>query len=349
MQSKLAVFWDIENIKPKLIRGEYSTWIDNLLSYLGLIGEVRYFTVYGKLNLINQQILEKLIEYKIKLVNVGSVKNSADIVITVDSLTLLYEDGINDFVIISSDQDFLPLIGKIRDRGCRVILIGDKESTEKLIDSTDIFIPAVQIQNFNSSVESLSTTERKAVLKSSGKTISLNDAKLCLQMAIYQLNNTNGVVYQDELDIQMRKLSQFSYFGYKSIIAPRGINFSSFGKFLEFIQNEGEINLEDNAGKIKVNTAAREYSNSIEFDKAVMILLDAIKSLKSRSKMAILSQVAIEMRALTGGYYMYAQQIIIDGKACQKFSTFIDKAIVKDYIKIQDGLLEIVNKVMENE
>jgi uncharacterized protein (TIGR00288 family) len=61
-------------------------------------------------------------------------KNAADIKMAVDAIELCFErDYITTFVICTGDSDFTPLVGKLRELNRRVIGVGLKASTSKLL------------------------------------------------------------------------------------------------------------------------------------------------------------------------------------------------------------------------
>jgi len=64
----------------------------------------------------------------------ASRKNSADIKLCVDALEMSFErDYVTTFVICTGDSDFTPLVHKLRELNKRVIGVGIKESTSKLL------------------------------------------------------------------------------------------------------------------------------------------------------------------------------------------------------------------------
>src|SRR5690606_38079263 len=61
-------------------------------------------------------------------------KNAADIKMAVDAIELCFErDYITTFVICTGDSDFTPLVGKLRELNRRVIGVGLRASTSKLL------------------------------------------------------------------------------------------------------------------------------------------------------------------------------------------------------------------------
>ena len=64
----------------------------------------------------------------------ASRKNAADIKMAVDALEMAFERGyVTTFVICTGDSDFTPLVHKLRELNKRVIGVGIKESTSKLL------------------------------------------------------------------------------------------------------------------------------------------------------------------------------------------------------------------------
>ncbi len=64
----------------------------------------------------------------------GARKNAADIKLVVDALEMAFErDYISTFVICTGDSDFTPLVHKLRELNKRVIGVGIKDSTSKLL------------------------------------------------------------------------------------------------------------------------------------------------------------------------------------------------------------------------
>lgn len=63
------------------------------------------------------------------MVNLAAGKNSTDIAMAVDALDLAIAERPQVVVIASSDSDFAPLVARLREKGCRVIGIGQDGKT----------------------------------------------------------------------------------------------------------------------------------------------------------------------------------------------------------------------------
>jgi uncharacterized LabA/DUF88 family protein len=63
------------------------------------------------------------------MVNLAAGKNSTDIALAVDAIDLAIVERPQVVVIASSDSDFAPLVSRLREKGCRVIGIGQQGKT----------------------------------------------------------------------------------------------------------------------------------------------------------------------------------------------------------------------------
>jgi hypothetical protein len=63
------------------------------------------------------------------MVNLAAGKNSTDIALAVDAIDLAIAERPEVMVIASSDSDFAPLVARLREKGCRVIGIGQQGKT----------------------------------------------------------------------------------------------------------------------------------------------------------------------------------------------------------------------------
>jgi hypothetical protein len=63
------------------------------------------------------------------MVNLAAGKNSTDIALAVDALDLAVSERPAVVVIASSDSDFAPLVSRLREKGCRVVGVGQQGKT----------------------------------------------------------------------------------------------------------------------------------------------------------------------------------------------------------------------------
>lgn len=66
----------------------------------------------------------------IRLVHTGTGKNAADIALTLEAAELSFDAQIDTFVIVSSDGDFTPLATRLRERGFRVVGLGEEKAPD---------------------------------------------------------------------------------------------------------------------------------------------------------------------------------------------------------------------------
>ena len=135
-EANVAVLIDYENVGLDAI--------EFLLDQLSDVGRVIIKRAYGDWSVQRGQ-QNRLLELGIEAVHQyhsnNSGKNSSDIRLAIDAIDLLHVSPIDTFVIVSSDSDFVPLVGKLRSSGKSVIGAGRKDATSStLIRSCDRYI-----------------------------------------------------------------------------------------------------------------------------------------------------------------------------------------------------------------
>jgi len=63
------------------------------------------------------------------MVNLAAGKNSTDIALAVDAIDLVLAERPDVVAIASSDSDFAPLVARLREKGCRVVGLGQQGKT----------------------------------------------------------------------------------------------------------------------------------------------------------------------------------------------------------------------------
>jgi uncharacterized protein (TIGR00288 family) len=142
----LAVFCDYENVALGAKDAAYGTFdihlvIERLLDK-GKVVVKKAYSDWSRYETAKRPLHEAAFEL-IEIPHVSySGKNSADIRLVVDALDLCYAKAhVDVFVIVSGDSDFSPLVSKLRENNKRVVGIGVKNSSSKLlIDNCDEFI-----------------------------------------------------------------------------------------------------------------------------------------------------------------------------------------------------------------
>ncbi|GCE14423.1 NYN domain-containing protein [Tengunoibacter tsumagoiensis] len=67
-------------------------------------------------------------------------KNAADIALAIDALDLLRCQDITHFCLVASDSDYLPLVRRLREAGCFVIIIGKSSTLPILTHACNVFL-----------------------------------------------------------------------------------------------------------------------------------------------------------------------------------------------------------------
>ncbi|MCK8463844.1 NYN domain-containing protein [Aliiroseovarius sp. S1339] len=115
---KVALLIDGENISSALA--------GKIIVESGKLGELRLRRVYGNATLVKGWDTAT----GIRLVHSGTGKNAADIVLALDAMELSYESKIDVFALVSSDGDFMHLADRLRERGFKVVGIGEKKAPD---------------------------------------------------------------------------------------------------------------------------------------------------------------------------------------------------------------------------
>lgn len=176
-------------------------------------------------------------------------KNRADIALVVDAMEIAYtRDYIDTFVILSGDSDFTPLVMRLKELNKRVIGLGTKGSTSRLIAETcDEFMFYDTLRN-----EARTAT---MVSPDSGDQGSLTRDEafdLLIETLENQAREDAGPIHASILKTSMkRKAPTFS---------EVDLGFRTFAIFLELAQERGLVRLfrDDRAGGYRVELPREE-------------------------------------------------------------------------------------------
>ena len=118
----VMLFIDADNVSASVIEQA----IARVLSDHGAI-HVRRAHCTAEAAVNHQQLFKRLSIRPI--VNLATGKNSTDIALAVDAIDLVAAERPQVVVIVSSDSDFAPLVIRLREKGCRVLGIGQMGKT----------------------------------------------------------------------------------------------------------------------------------------------------------------------------------------------------------------------------
>ncbi len=145
-EQNLCVLIDFENVaagteKEGLGRFDIRPVMRRLYDK-GRILVTRAYGDWGRFAKFKQGLLQQGVQMMELTSFRGQDKNRADIALVVDAMELAFtRDYIDTFVLLSGDSDFTPLVMRLKELNKRVIGIGTRGSTSRLlIDSCDEFI-----------------------------------------------------------------------------------------------------------------------------------------------------------------------------------------------------------------
>lgn len=237
MQNNIAVLIDFENIAAGTEKEGIGRFdVDSIMARLKDKGRIlisRSYADWGRFARFKQALLTANVTM-MELTSHGMQdKNRADIAMVVDCLELAFtRDYLDTFVIVSGDSDFTPLVLKMRELNKRVIGIGTRGSTSRLlINACDEFI-------FYDTIVKAKASPARRRRNPAGKKVSKDrEAALSLLaagLAGLQREDPNpphaSIVKQSIL----RRQPDFN---------ENDLGFSSFGRFLEFARDAGYVTL----------------------------------------------------------------------------------------------------------
>ena len=252
MEQNLCVLIDFENIsagceKERLGRFDINI-VMNRLKDKGRILEARAYGDWGRYARFKQSLLESGVQMHELPSYGGHDKNRADIALVVDAMDLVYtRDFIDTYVILSGDSDFTPLVMRLRSMNKRVVGIGTRSSTSRLlIAACDEFIfyeslkrkkarPAERVEEaepeVSDGVHTMNKSEAFAFLVETLEGLQKDDPQPVLA----------GVIKQS----MQRKAPTFNESDY---------GYSGFARFLEAARDKGLVSLAraEKAGGYKV-------------------------------------------------------------------------------------------------
>ncbi|MFC1939915.1 NYN domain-containing protein [Chloroflexota bacterium] len=132
-ERQVAVLIDVENVGLNTIQ-----WLFDQISDVGRIIIKKAYADWTIAGNKRDQLLELGIEPIQLFRSSSSGKNSSDIRLAIDAVDLLYSSPVDTFVIVSSDSDFVPLVGKLRAAGKIVFGAGEQaKAPPTLVKSCD--------------------------------------------------------------------------------------------------------------------------------------------------------------------------------------------------------------------
>ena len=232
-EANVAVLIDYENVGMDAIQ--------YLLDRLSDVGRVIIKRAYGDWS-AKRSSQDQLIELGIEAVHQyrsnNSGKNSSDIRLAIEAIDLLHVSPIDTFVIVSSDSDFVPLVGKLRSSGKTVIGSGRREATSStLVRSCDRYI-------FLDEAKAVVNSSPRRYRGRNGPSINKADVYALLTRAHEASTDDSGSVGGSKLYQTMCRIDPGFDF--------KAIGYRSFTQFLESFGDQVGITRPSNGGDIQV-------------------------------------------------------------------------------------------------
>ncbi|MCX2683550.1 NYN domain-containing protein [Campylobacter sp. MIT 21-1685] len=146
MENKsIAIFIDAENIPSK-----YAKVIFDIASDYGEIIIKRIYGDWTQKNLQNWK--EQIAQYSLiamQQFHFATHKNSSDMYLITEIMSIFYEKNIDIFVIVSSDSDYTSLIQKLRENKKQVIGMGLEKSIKSYVNAFSEFFYLNEQKNEN--------------------------------------------------------------------------------------------------------------------------------------------------------------------------------------------------------
>lgn len=237
---EIAVFWDYENVKVAA-QGAKAPLAESLVNYAQTQGHPRIKMVYSNWRRERDILVQVLYSLGFETIHVSTGKeNSVDIKLTVDCLNAAYQyPDIHQFILVTADRDFVPLVNALKTLRKKVTLIGRAATaSEQLLLSADEFI---DIEKLSVEIDYANIKETQPEMPQS---ISYQEALICLTESITQARNQGKSTRFASIDLLMRSDPQFSYEGVLSIRKDNDETFSNFSAFILEAEADGVVKVQ---------------------------------------------------------------------------------------------------------
>lgn len=304
-EERIALFMDYENlaIGAREALGGMAFDFTPVADALAERGRVIARKAYGDWSYFDED-RRMLTRHHVELIEIpqkmGAVrKNAADIKMAVDALEMAFERPyVSTFVICTGDSDFTPLVHKLRELNKRVIGVGIRASTSKLLPpSCDEFLFYDDLEGVEAAV--VTPKARKQVtpakevadveLEVSPPTTSgsLDDLTKLVSTTLGGLKRSaGGVVLGSQLKrTLLRKDPTFSETNY---------GFRAFGELLKHLSDSGVIEMSEGSAKgdPEVEFATGESGEG----KAFELVREVVASMASKKSPTVLSGLKNQIR-----------------------------------------------------
>lgn len=240
-EENLCVLIDFENIAAGVERENLGKFniklVMNRLKEKGRVLLSKAYGDWGRFAKYKQSMLEQSVGMSELTSYRGQDKNRADIALVVDAMELVFtRPHLETFVLISGDSDFTPLVMKLRELNKKIIGIGTRKSTSRLLsEACDEFIFYENLMKRAPKVVEEDSSDEE----STAKTLTKQEAMTLLVETMEGREKDSGSPVQsgNVKQFMLRKSPTFDEGDY---------GFSGFTEFLEYAQKKGLVHLISN-------------------------------------------------------------------------------------------------------
>ncbi len=215
-------------------------------------------------------------------------KNAADIKMAVDAIETAYERSyVTTFVICTGDSDFTPLVHKLRELNKKVIGVGVKASTSKLLPpACDEFLFYENLEGVEPARATEGTTEDDS---DNGEA----ELETLVSSTLRGLSHTSGdeVVASSLKRAILRKDSTFTEADY---------GFRAFGEVLRHLEDKGLVQLVD--GPSKGDPLVSFAAGGAAEAEAFRLLGEVVGQLEGKGRTVALSGLKNQLRKQQSGF-----------------------------------------------
>lgn len=277
MNHNVAIFWDVENVKPSSSR---NLFIQGLWDYAEDLGRVVSSHAYADWGQSGYKSLgPSLAALHFNMVHVPfrgrrRDKNSADMHLTNDCLDLLrFQDHIDTYVLLTGDSDFRPLVMNLRKAGKITHIVCDiKNASNDLLRLADNFTDFRDLYPSEDNENSDEETGKKDSTTSYSKEYWFE--RLAETASI--LKNDKKGTDPGNVKITMKKLNQ----GFDE----RALGYKRWGDFIASASRAGYVSMESDDQRSEIIPGTRFQKETGSLQIALKTLVDTLMEMDGNDK-----------------------------------------------------------------
>ncbi len=295
-----AILWDVENIHPKQT--------GSIIEKIEDSSRIAYAIAFGDWNRKEcKSLCEEFAKHNFEMIHtphIEKLKNTADISLVTHGINILYHyPNIENFILLTGDADFRPLLSELRKAGKYIKIICDNQSA-----SIDFVSMADESIDYRDLIEESIPNEKDESDDENDdiETFTKDKAFALLEETVGRLleeQKTNNVL-SGQVKVKMKLLD--------SSFDEKKLGYSSWQSFIKDAQNYSNIRFEngDNS-KLKF-----EGSTSTKLPAVFVKLIEVLNTLKSDwddDGYISFSSVAQKLNAKKYGYNRF-KKLAIDAE-----------------------------------